>query len=137
MTEIFARLISWLFELPRPKKRLISVIADTLFILLSLWGAYALRLEDFSWLPDASQFSVFLCTALVSVFAFVRLGLYRAVIRYISEKALVVVMAGVALSCIALIISGFLFQAMVPRSVPVIYAAFVFLLVAGTPPLAG
>lgn len=132
MAATLNRLKHWLFELPRPHKRLISVLADTFFIFLALWGAHALRFEDFTWVPDDRQVLVFFSTAFVSIFVFVRLGLYRAVIRYIGEKALVVVMAGVAFSCVALIISGFLFQAMVPRSVPVLYAAFVFLLVAGT-----
>jgi FlaA1/EpsC-like NDP-sugar epimerase len=58
--------------------------------------------------------------------------LYRAVIRYISEKALMVMITGVLISATALVIYGYLFQALVPRSVPVIYGAFVFILVAGT-----
>lgn len=132
MTSTLKRFKHWLFELPRPQKRLISVLADVVFILLALWAAYALRYENHSWLPNQKQLLVFGCTVLVSVFGFVKLGLYRAVIRYISEKALVVVMAGVVISGISLIIFGYLFQAVVPRSVPVMYAAFVFTLVAGT-----
>lgn len=121
-----------LFELPRPKKRAISVFADCIFILASLWAAFALRFEDPLWAPSAGQLGAFFCTAGATIIAFVRLGLYRAVIRYISEKALIVIFAGVVISAISLIISGFLIQVVVPRSVPVIYGAFVFTLVAGT-----
>jgi FlaA1/EpsC-like NDP-sugar epimerase len=132
MLALVKRLKWWLFGLSRPKKRLVSVLADTLFILVALWGAYALRFETHLWFPDDRQLAVFGVTAVVSVAGFVKLGLYRAVIRYIGEKVLVVVMAGVAMSGMTLILSGFLFQALVPRSVPVLYGAFVFLLVAGS-----
>lgn len=121
-----------LFNLPRPQKRLISVLADTAFILLAMWGAFSLRFENLAWVPSDRQLLVFGCTVLTSVFAFAKLGLYRAVIRYISEKALMVMIMGVLISAISLIIYGYLFQALVPRSVPVIYGAFVFMLVAGT-----
>jgi len=123
---------SAIFDLPRPQKRAISVLADFVFIIASLWAAFALRFEDPLWVPSFDQLVVFACTALTTIFAFVKLGLYRAVIRYISEKALVVILSGIVISAIALVLYGFLFRAIVPRSVPVIYGAFVFTLVAGT-----
>lgn len=132
MVKTLSYLKSALFNLPRPQKRLISVFADTTFILLAMWAAFSLRFENLAWVPSDRQLLVFACTVLTSIFAFVRLGLYRAVIRYISEKALMVMIMGVLISAISLIIYGYLFQAMVPRSVPVIYGAFVFMLVAGT-----
>ncbi|WP_417530276.1 polysaccharide biosynthesis protein [Marinobacter lipolyticus] len=123
---------SVLFNLPRPQKRVISVCADTAFILLAMWAAFSLRFESLAWMPSERQLLVFGCTVVTSVFAFVKLGLYRAVIRYISEKALMVMIMGVLISATSLIIYGYLFQALVPRSVPVIYGALVFMLVAGT-----
>ncbi|KMQ75050.1 polysaccharide biosynthesis protein [Marinobacter subterrani] len=128
----FLRLREWLFELPRPQKRLVSVFADFCFISIAFWTSFALRFEDLAWMPNERQWMTFGLTILVSIGVFVRIGLYRAVIRYISEKALMVMMAGVAASALALILSGFVFQALVPRSVPVIYGAFLFIMVAGT-----
>lgn len=121
-----------LFELSRPKKRLISVTADALFVFVALWAAYALRLETWLWQPGWGHGLVFLATVTVTIVVFVRLGLYRAIIRYISEKALMVVLLGVLASSLALVISGYLLQTMVPRSVPVMYSAFLFIMVAGT-----
>jgi FlaA1/EpsC-like NDP-sugar epimerase len=126
------RLRDWLFELPRPQKRLLSVIADFCFISIALWLAFALRFEDMAWEPSQRQWMAFGLAALVSIGVFIRIGLYRAVIRYISEKALMVMMLGVAASSLALILSGFLLQALVPRSVPVIYGALLFMMIAGT-----
>lgn len=116
----------------RPVKRLISVMADLMLLSVAIWGAFALRFETFTWLPDSKQLIVSSATVLVTIGAFVKLGLYRAVIRYLSEHAFLAIIVGVAFSSVALIVFGFLFQALVPRSVPVIYGAFAFLLVAGT-----
>lgn len=132
MNAVLAGLKNWLFERPRPQKRFISVLADLLFVLGTLWVAFALRLEDWLWQPSPGHLWAFGVTALATIAAFIRLGLYRAVIRYISEKALMVVMAGVVVSALVLVLSGYLFQAMVPRSVPIIYAALLFIMVAGT-----
>ncbi len=132
MIKVLNSLKTFLFELPRSQKRLISVSADSLFIILALWAAFSLRFETLNWMPSDKQLIVFGLTVVTSIVAFVRLGLYRAVIRYISEKALMVMITGVFLSAAALVMYGYLFQALVPRSVPVIYGAFVFILVAGT-----
>lgn len=132
MIKILNSLKTFLFDLPRSQKRLVSVSADSLFIVLALWAAFSLRYENFNWTPSDKQLIVFGLTVVTSIFVFAKLGLYRAVIRYISEKALMVMITGVLISATALVIYGYSFQALVPRSVPVIYGAFVFILVAGT-----
>ncbi|MBW7470484.1 nucleoside-diphosphate sugar epimerase/dehydratase [Marinobacter sp. M216] len=132
MKSLLISLREWLFELPRPQKRFISVAADLCFICLALWVSFALRFEQSDWLPSQRQWLAFGTTALATIIVFVRIGLYRAVIRYISEKVLMVMVTGVVASAIALVLAGYLFQAMVPRSVPVIYASLLFVMVAGT-----
>jgi len=132
MNAFLSGLKNWLFERPRSQKRFISVLADLVFVIGTLWAAFALRLENWLWQPSAGHIWAFGITAAATIASFIRLGLYRAVIRYISEKALMVVMAGVAVSALVLVLSGYLFQAMVPRSVPIIYAALLFITVAGT-----
>ncbi|SDX63350.1 NDP-sugar epimerase, includes UDP-GlcNAc-inverting 4,6-dehydratase FlaA1 and capsular polysaccharide biosynthesis protein EpsC [Marinobacter mobilis] len=126
------RMLQTFLDLPRFYKRVISVAADTVFLALALWVSFALRFENLQWVPDSRQLWVFGGTILVTLAVFVRIGLYRAVIRYISERALFMIISGVAVSAVAFMIFGFLFQAMVPRSVPVIYGALAFILVAGT-----
>ena len=118
--------------LSRPVKRLISVITDLTLLSFAIWAAFALRFENYTWLPTDKQLWVSGATVLFTIAAFVKLGLYRAVIRYLSEHAFLAIIIGVTLSSISLIVFGFLFQALVPRSVPVIYGAFAFLLVAGS-----
>ena len=127
-----SKLISYVLQLSRPKKRTISVITDFLLLSFAIWSAFALRFENSAWVPSDKQLWISLATVVVTIGAFVKLGLYRAVIRYISEHAFLAILVGVVFSSVSLIVLGFLFQTLVPRSVPVIYGAFAFMLVAGT-----
>jgi len=73
-------MLVWLLGLPRPIKRLISVCADILFLLVSLVAAYLLTQQDSA--DDVSKIALaFAVTLPVTLFIFTRLGLYRAVIR--------------------------------------------------------
>ncbi|WP_420538102.1 polysaccharide biosynthesis protein [Marinobacter vinifirmus] len=125
-------MIGKVLNLSRPVKRLVSVVTDFALLSLAVWAAFALRFENYAWLPSEKQTWVSGATVAFTILAFVRLGLYRAVIRYLSEHAFLAIIVGVTLSSVSLIVFGFLFQAFVPRSVPVIYGAFAFLLVAGS-----
>ncbi|XKH01331.1 polysaccharide biosynthesis protein [Marinobacter nauticus] len=119
-------------NLPRLHKRLISVMADVIALSFALWASFALRLDQWPWVPNLDTLLVCGLTVVFTVALFVRLGLYRAVVRYLSDKAFGTVVLGVACSALALIFLGFWFEVVVPRSVPVIYAALAFIFVAGS-----
>jgi FlaA1/EpsC-like NDP-sugar epimerase len=119
-------------NLSRFQKRLVSVISDSVFLSFAFWAAFALRLEERNWTPSPDQFLVGGLTVGVSIIIFVRLGLYRAIIRYLSDKAFVTISIGVGSSALTLIALAYLLQVFVPRSVPVIYAALAFIFVSGT-----
>ncbi|GAL08830.1 nucleoside-diphosphate sugar epimerase [Photobacterium aphoticum] len=75
----------------------------------------------------------FVILTVVTIVAFVKLGLYRAILRYLSFHALLVVSTGAVVSAVALSVSGFyLDSAAIPRTVPVIYGAFLCLLAGGS-----
>jgi len=120
------------FSLSRRKKRLISLMADTLCLSLSLWLALSLRLEQVFWTTEPAIYYVLSLTLTVTVLSFVRLGLYRAVIRFMSNHALVAVATGVSISAVALSSFSFLLHAPVPRSVPFIYWCLAMLFVGGS-----
>ena len=119
-------------NLPRLHKRLISVVADVIMLSFALWVSFSLRLEQWFWVPSTEQLVVGGLTVVFTIAAFVRLGLYRAVIRYLSDKAFGTVVVGVGASILLLILLGFWFEVMIPRSVPVIYGALAFIFVSGT-----
>ncbi|WP_150912341.1 polysaccharide biosynthesis protein [Marinobacter halotolerans] len=119
-------------DLPRYQKRLVSVLSDAFFLFFAIWAAYALRLEQYLWAPSQKQLMVAVVTVVFTIFLFIRLGLYRAVIRFLGDRAFLTIIYGVIASSVSFIVLGYLFQAFLPRSVPVIYGAIAFLFVSGS-----
>lgn len=119
-------------NLSRFHKRLVSVAADILVLFFALWAAFSLRLDQQVWIPNSDQMIVCALTVCLTVIVFVRLGLYRAVVRYLSDRAFITVVSGVAISAVTLILLGYWLEVQVPRSVPIIYGALAFIFVSGT-----
>lgn len=125
-------MLSILFHLPRYQKRLVSILTDLVCLPFAIWLALSLRLDTFYIMSDPTVWAVAVVTVLSSVFVFARLGLYRAVIRYMSNHAMVAVVWGVSLSALVLSAVGFAFQAPIPRSVPIIYWCLALIFVGGS-----
>ncbi|AKV95075.1 hypothetical protein ACP86_02235 [Marinobacter sp. CP1] len=116
-------------NLSRVHKRLVSVFADVVVLFFALWAAFSLRLEQQFWVPDQGQLIVSGLTVVFTIAVFIKLGLYRAVIRYLSDRAFITVITGVVISSITLILLGYWLEVQVPRSVPIIYGALAFIFV--------
>jgi FlaA1/EpsC-like NDP-sugar epimerase len=125
-------MIKAFLNLPRFQKRLVSVLSDAFVLFFAIWAAFALRLEQHFWLPMRDQLIVAAITVIFTIGVFVRLGLYRAVIRYLADRAFLTIIYGVVAPSVALVLLGYLLQVSVPRSVPIIYGALAFLFVSGT-----
>src|SRR5690554_6741418 len=120
-----------LFRLSRPRKRLIQLLADTLLITFSFIMAMLLRLDSWAFVQERRVWWVLPVMIPVSLTIFMRLGFYRALIRYMTQKAMQAVLAGVAGSAITLMGVNYLVSLPVPRSVPFIYAMLALLTVGG------
>ena len=127
-------MIRYLLNAPRPTKRLISISYDILAIPLSLYLALALRHGTLTPEFQSSMLSSIAITTLASIIIFIRLGLYRAVVRFMAEKAFVSLLIGSGLSALSLATSSFLLQAPMPRSALIIYLFSVLILI-GAPRL--
>ncbi|OOE43967.1 nucleoside-diphosphate sugar epimerase/dehydratase [Salinivibrio kushneri] len=124
-------LLSYLWSLPRPYKRLISVVVDTLLIIGCLLGALAVRLGELPAALSSNMLLVASGTVGVTLVAFTRLGLYRAVLRYLTFHALLVVALGAFISAVTVATLSFYSQTAIPRTVPFIYFTFLVLLCGG------
>ncbi|MGR5153878.1 polysaccharide biosynthesis protein [Photobacterium swingsii] len=124
--------LNLLWKLPRSTKKLISVFVDVFFITIAFFGSFWVRLGEITSLHDSPSKYVFFGTVLVSVLLFTKLGLYRAILRYLTFHALLVVSIGALSSAVLLAFLSFYFQAGVPRTVPIIYCAFLALLCGGS-----
>ena len=118
--------------IPRYQKRLLSVLVDAACLPLALWLAFSLRLDEIYITGDPSILIAALCTTLTSIAVFARLGLYRAVVRYMSNHAMIAVLSGVTASTIALSVLSFGLHAPIPRSVPLIYWCLALVFVGGS-----
>ena len=127
-------MISYILNAPRTSKRLISISYDILAIPLSIYLALALRLDTL--LPPFPTELILSITAttFASILIFIRIGLYRAVVRFMAEKAFVSLLIGSGLSALTFATSSFLLQAEIPRSTVIIYL-FSLLIFIGAPRL--
>ncbi|GGY10197.1 nucleoside-diphosphate sugar epimerase [Litchfieldella qijiaojingensis] len=125
---------SGMAALSRTKKRIIMVAADLVALPMALWSAYALRFAD--WWPERfidPYWWLFLVTPVVGVFVFARLGLYRAVVRFMGPQALWAVVKGVVLLALLMWAAAFFYRFQdFPRSVPVNFALVALVYVGGT-----
>ncbi|HHQ4556385.1 nucleoside-diphosphate sugar epimerase/dehydratase [Aeromonas hydrophila] len=124
-------LLTFLGSLSRTSKRVVSVAVDVILITTTYWGAYWIRLER-SWPIDSPHHWALLGLIIfVSIGLFIRLGLYRAVLRYVSFRVLWTILLGAFLSTCFFVLSAFYFDIFLPRTVSVIYLSFLVLLVGG------
>lgn len=126
------RFANGLAHLPRSQKRLLMLFADVVGIPLVLWLALTLRLGTAAHHVVGTEW-IYATALLTSVPVFVRMGLYRAVIRYLGPKAILAVIFGVTVSVILL---SALAVALPSRTIPVsalpIYWAFALIYVGGS-----
>jgi len=108
------------------------VLIDAVFILTSFWAAMFIRLDSLSSVYNADNWLLVSLVIPVSVFIFVKLGLYRAVLRYVGINALGAVVGGITASCFTLIGLSFFLSIPIPRTVPIIFVSFSILLVGGS-----
>jgi FlaA1/EpsC-like NDP-sugar epimerase len=121
-----------ILSLPRAQKRMVSLFVDSSFLVLAFWVALFVRLDDIGVLSNSGFWIDILIVLPFSLIVFIKLGLYRAVLRYMGLQALVAILVGVTISTISLILVSFYTEANIPRTIPLIYAAFSLVLIGGS-----
>ncbi|MFM9487032.1 MULTISPECIES: polysaccharide biosynthesis protein [Pseudomonas] len=117
MDKIRARLLS----LPRRHKRILQVLTDILLVWFALWMAFVVRLGlDELINPFTQHVWLFVSTPVIAIPLFVRFGMYRAVMRYFGNDALIAIIKAVTLSSLILGVVVYWYsnhQNVVPRSI--------------------
>lgn len=124
--------LNFIWSLSRFNKRIISLIIDSTFIVFSFILAYWARLGNLSHVFKQDNVYVLAATLLITLICFTKLGLYRAILRYLTFHALSVVSIGTIISAVSVAIGAFYFDSYVPRSIPIIYGSFLCLLCGGS-----
>ncbi|WP_421524725.1 polysaccharide biosynthesis protein [Pseudomonas yamanorum] len=115
------RLRAFLVGLPRRKKRLIQVGTDIFVVWAALWLAFVVRLGvDEMVNPLRAHAWLFIAAPVVAIPLFIRFGMYRAVMRYFGNDALIAIIKAVSLSSLILGVLVYWYgnhQTVVPRSI--------------------
>lgn len=134
-TGVSARSLHYrILTLGRHYKKALMVLADFIALPVALWSAYALRLSEW-WPADYMLHAwwLFCITPVVGLLVFMRLGLYRAVVRFMGAQAILAVCKGVAVLAVLMWAAAYFFQvAQFPRSVPAIFALAALVYVGGS-----
>ncbi|NIC04394.1 polysaccharide biosynthesis protein [Halomonas sp. DX6] len=120
-----------LFRLPRHYKRMIQLFIDAILLTLSFIAAIWLRLENLEPLLAPDAWGMWLIVLPISLAIFARLGFYRAVIRYLSVKAMKTLLIGISASAALLVIISSLSAISLPRSACLIYPMLALLSLGG------
>lgn len=113
-------------------KRIIMMIGDGILLPAALWVSIALRYGDFE--KDIIPFLwLFAVASLTGVLSLQKLGLYRAVVRYIGPSSMIPVVQGITVATIAVSLTAYLSQAITfPRSAPIMFWFISILMIGGS-----
>ena len=116
-----------LIVIPLAADRFVAVMLP-----VALWSALALRLGELT--PDVAPFwPAFVVSALICLPVFAQIGLYRQVVRYMGNHAMVAVVKGVTITAIAISAVAYMVPLKgFPRSVPIIFWLIAFAYVGGS-----
>ncbi|NMZ69257.1 NDP-sugar epimerase, includes UDP-GlcNAc-inverting 4,6-dehydratase FlaA1 and capsular polysaccharide biosynthesis protein EpsC [Pseudomonas peli] len=109
-----------LLGLTRRQKRVLQVVTDVCLVWLALWLAFVARLGiDGHVEPLGGHLWLFTLAPVVAIPLFIRLGMYRAVMRYLGNDALLTIAKAVSLSALILALAVYWYRdapSTIPRS---------------------
>ena len=125
---------NFLNGLPRGWKQVILIAYDATALATVLWLSYNLRLGPYR---TEGVHHILMATApLVAIPVFLRFGLYRAVIRYLPERALWTILQAMAVTTLLWVFLLFLAEATrfgaLPRTIPIFFFVFGTIVVGGS-----
>ncbi|MGL5218808.1 MAG: polysaccharide biosynthesis protein [Plesiomonas shigelloides] len=125
-------MIDRVLELPRIVKGGIIICIDVVMVMFSFWLSYWLRLDEQTAFFSAPMWFAAAILTIFTVFIFIRIGLYRAVLRYVSAKIMLLISVGILASTLSLVVISYSLSIMLPRTVVGIYFLVLLLLTSGS-----
>ncbi len=119
-------------ELPRNIKQACLLFLDMVYVAIAMWAAVALRWGHLEFELGALEYACGAFTILASAVVFLRLGLYRAVIRFMGQQAIWAIFSAVSYSTLILGATIFFTRADVPRATPFMFWGILLLGIGGT-----
>ena len=110
-----------LLSLPRNVKKTFFVIHDILMVFIAFWFAQSLRVQYSDEWASMANWLAFGSTAFLTIALFVKLGLYRAVTRFVSTRVLTAAAFGSLISAVLFCLTTLIFERKLHLALPIVY----------------
>lgn len=118
MLRLAEKLRTQLVRLPKRQKRLVQISADVLLVWTALWLAFFVRLGEANFVDPLGGHSwLFGIAPMIAIPFFIRFGMYRAVMRYFGNDALMAIAKAVTLSALLLALAVY-WRSDAPKLIP-------------------
>ncbi|MGX2966547.1 polysaccharide biosynthesis protein [Ursidibacter sp. B-7004-1] len=124
-------MLNYLLQLPRVAKRVISICIDVIIIAVAFFGSFGIRYDNSSAFYSITHWYIYGALLIITLAIFIKLGLYRAVLRFITIKILRVVLISALISTISMVIISYFSILNIPRTVPFLYFLLLTILATG------
>jgi len=132
IADAMVSMLAHIIEIPRNVKQGMVLGLDMFFVALAMVVAYGYPLADGSKPPGVVEAFCAAITMLASAAVFLRMGLYRAIIRFMGQQAIWTIIQAVSYATLALGAAVFFTQADVPRTMPFVFWAVAMCSIGGT-----
>lgn len=114
-------MLDYILKMPRQVKRGITICMDILIISVAFFGALAIRYDDTFFFYSSAYWLIYISLLPITLIVFIKLGLYRAVLRFITISIVKTVLIGTTVSTLLLLLISYYAQFNIPRTVTVLY----------------
>ncbi|MBO4576982.1 MAG: polysaccharide biosynthesis protein [Neisseriaceae bacterium] len=121
-----------LFNLSRTGKKWLLLAHDIIMVSLAFWLAFLVRLDWRLTIEIPYITYIYPIVLIPFLIVFIKLGLYRSVLRYSGIKMIHTIIIGAAISVGMLLIGFLLFHSPLPRSIPILYFLILLFLLIGS-----
>jgi len=119
----------------RNVKRVLLISFDVVALIALVWISFCIRFNSF-FVPNSEQVLIILAAPVIAIPIFVRMGLYRSVLRYLPERAIWTIVRAVSIATLIWMGLAFLTRMTgasgIPRTIPVIYWVMSVAVIAGS-----
>ena len=127
-----APFISKMFDLPKSLKNAIKLSFDFFCLLFCFWAAFFTRTDASAEFMEPVYWLWIIGIVLCSLYYFVRVGMYRAVFRYVSAGFTKIVLQSIVVAALLLVLGFYISRLFLPRSLPFIYFSYEMVLIGGS-----
>jgi FlaA1/EpsC-like NDP-sugar epimerase len=121
-----------IFDWPKSIKNTIKLIFDFCCLLACFWAAFFTRMDASAEFVDPVYWLWIVGIIFCSLYYFIRVGMYRAVFRYVSSGFSKIVLQSVVIAALLLALGFYISGLMLPRSLPFIYFSYVMVVIGGS-----